>query len=138
MSICSTAECSVRKGSAATAQKRVLCDREPFETHNRIDSLHVTEIQIAATEVAESNSLVVSTGLSPLSLPSQPRARSRRACDIGEIDFLREHQSIGSTGVAAGLFGDIGKVTRTSKAVGYMTLMLVADDLKPDDVINPM
>jgi len=35
------------------------------------------------------------------------------------------------------LFGDIVKVTPTSKAVGDMALFLVANDLKPDDVKDP-
>ena len=36
-----------------------------------------------------------------------------------------------------GLFGDIVKVTPTSKVVGDMALFMVANDLKPDDVRNP-
>lgn len=35
------------------------------------------------------------------------------------------------------LFGDIVKVTPTSKVVGDMALFMVANDLKPDDVSNP-
>jgi pyruvate carboxylase len=35
------------------------------------------------------------------------------------------------------LFGDIVKVTPTSKAVGDMALFLVANDLKPEDVTDP-
>lgn len=35
------------------------------------------------------------------------------------------------------LFGDIVKVTPTSKVVGDMALFMVASDLTPDDVINP-
>ncbi len=34
------------------------------------------------------------------------------------------------------MFGDIVKVTPTSKAVGDMALFMVANDLKPDDVLN--
>ena len=35
------------------------------------------------------------------------------------------------------LFGDIVKVTPTSKVVGDMALFMVANDLKPEDVANP-
>jgi pyruvate carboxylase len=35
------------------------------------------------------------------------------------------------------LFGDIVKVTPTSKVVGDMALFMVANDLKPQDVSNP-
>ena len=35
------------------------------------------------------------------------------------------------------LFGDIVKVTPTSKAVGDMALFMVANDLTTDDVLNP-
>jgi pyruvate carboxylase len=35
------------------------------------------------------------------------------------------------------LFGDIVKVTPTSKVVGDMALFMVANDLKPEDVKNP-
>jgi pyruvate carboxylase len=35
------------------------------------------------------------------------------------------------------LFGDIVKVTPTSKVVGDMALFMVANDLKPEDVSNP-
>lgn len=35
------------------------------------------------------------------------------------------------------LFGDIVKVTPTSKVVGDMALFMVANDLTPDDVLNP-
>jgi pyruvate carboxylase len=35
------------------------------------------------------------------------------------------------------LFGDIVKVTPTSKVVGDMALMMVANDLRPEDVVNP-
>jgi pyruvate carboxylase len=35
------------------------------------------------------------------------------------------------------LFGDIVKVTPTSKAVGDMALFMVANDLSPEDVLNP-
>ena len=35
------------------------------------------------------------------------------------------------------LFGDIVKVTPSSKVVGDMALMMVAQDLTPDDVLNP-
>jgi pyruvate carboxylase len=35
------------------------------------------------------------------------------------------------------LFGDIVKVTPTSKAVGDMALFMVANDLTPDDVLDP-
>ncbi len=35
------------------------------------------------------------------------------------------------------LFGDIVKVTPTSKVVGDMAIFMVANDLKPDDVVDP-
>lgn len=35
------------------------------------------------------------------------------------------------------LFGDIVKVTPTSKVVGDMALFMVTNDLKPQDVSNP-
>ncbi len=66
----------------------------------------------------------------------------------GQYTNLREQaRSLGLTGkwhkvakayhAANQLFGDIVKVTPSSKVVGDMALMMVSQDLTPDDVVDP-
>jgi len=49
----------------------------------------------------------------------------------------RWHEVARAYAQANQLFGDIIKVTPSSKVVGDMALMMVAQDLKPDEVIDP-
>ena len=64
MSIFNIAEC--RKGSAANPRRRALCDNDPFETLDRIESLNVTGRQFPAAEAAAGNSSRRPEGATPL------------------------------------------------------------------------
>ena len=65
---------------------------------------------------------------------SSPTSRSRRARSGLET---RWHEVAQAYRDANDLFGDIVKVTPSSKVVGDMALMMVAQDLTADDVLDP-